>query len=110
MMRERGYGLWSFWHEFLCSDNPAKPAIATDVTFVPSGHPAFFPPRRLNVSKSLDIEWTPDMLELIEVDRKIQEVVQQQLINLEGEKLMKTRMWPFSKVFFRALHTRLFVR
>ncbi|MFT4713969.1 MAG: hypothetical protein ACJAVI_005039 [Candidatus Azotimanducaceae bacterium] len=107
MMREREYGFWSFWHEFLCSDDLANPAIANDVSFVPNGHPAFFPPGRLNVSKRLEIEWTPEMLEFIEVDSKIQDIVLHQQVDPDMEKLMKIRKWPLSKAFFRALHTRL---
>lgn len=80
-MREKRYGLWSFWYDLLCSDDPSQPKIAEDITFIPCGHPDFFPQRIMNQSTYLDVTWTPEMLGHLEVDDEIAQIVRDQLIH-----------------------------
>ncbi len=60
-MRERNYGFWSFWHEYLCSENIGTIKIAPDVTFVPCGFPGFFPKKLFNITRGMEIKWSSDM-------------------------------------------------
>ena len=57
-----------------------RPAVAADVKFVPCGHPDFFPRRIANASRPLELEWTREMLELLEVDNEIADLVCQQSV------------------------------
>lgn len=79
-MRSRGRGFWSFWHEFLCSDDPQDIRIAADVQFVPCGHKRFFPLARENVSSQLSVNWDREALDCLRVDADVERIVASQTI------------------------------
>lgn len=79
-MRERGRGFWSFWHEFLCSDDPAKIEIAPDISFIRMGDPRFFPPFRENVSARLPLFWSAEMRNWLAADQEVARIVAAQTL------------------------------
>jgi len=79
-MVKRGYGFWSFWHEFLSSEDPENLGIHPDVSFIPIAHPDFFIKHHHNSTKKLQVVWTYELLKLLEVDTPIKEIVDRQTI------------------------------